>query len=60
MRWKLDRVQVKVPDFEVVARVESAERCAAGETMAELAAEHECGEATIWRAVIVLDPLTDI
>lgn len=28
-----------------------AERYAAGETMAELAAEYECGEATIWRAL---------
>jgi hypothetical protein len=28
-----------------------AERYAAGGTMAELAAEHECGEATIWRAL---------
>ena len=28
-----------------------AERYAAGETMAELAREYECGEATIWRAV---------
>jgi hypothetical protein len=24
---------------------------AAGQTMAELAAEHECGEATSWRAL---------
>ena len=28
-----------------------AERYAAGETMAELAAEYEVGEATIWRAL---------
>lgn len=28
-----------------------AERYASGETMAELAAEYECGEATIWRAL---------
>src|SRR5215831_11637776 len=28
-----------------------AERYAAGETMAELAREYECGEATIWRAL---------
>jgi DNA invertase Pin-like site-specific DNA recombinase len=27
-----------------------ADRYAAGETMAELAREYECGEATIWRA----------
>ena len=28
-----------------------AERYAAGETMAELAREYECSEATIWRAL---------
>jgi len=28
-----------------------AERYSAGETMAELAREYECGEATIWRAL---------
>jgi DNA invertase Pin-like site-specific DNA recombinase len=28
-----------------------AERYAAGETMAALAIEYECGEATIWRAL---------
>ena len=28
-----------------------AERYAAGETMAELAREYECGEATVWRAL---------
>jgi uncharacterized protein (DUF433 family) len=28
-----------------------AERYADGATMAELAAEYECGEATIWRAL---------
>jgi DNA invertase Pin-like site-specific DNA recombinase len=28
-----------------------AERYAAGETMAELAREYECGDATIWRAL---------
>ena len=28
-----------------------AERYAAGETMAQLAADYECGEATIWRAL---------
>jgi DNA invertase Pin-like site-specific DNA recombinase len=28
-----------------------AERYTAGETMAELAREYECGEATIWRAL---------
>ena len=36
------------------------ERYAAGETMAELAAQHKCGEATIWRALaIIFDPATD-
>jgi hypothetical protein len=28
-----------------------ADRYAAGETMAELARDYECGEATIWRAL---------
>ena len=28
-----------------------AERYAAGETMAELARQYECGEATIWRVL---------
>jgi DNA invertase Pin-like site-specific DNA recombinase len=28
-----------------------AERYAAGETMAELAREYDCGEATVWRAL---------
>jgi uncharacterized protein (DUF433 family) len=28
-----------------------AERYAAGETMAELARDYDCGEATIWRAL---------
>jgi DNA invertase Pin-like site-specific DNA recombinase len=28
-----------------------AERYAGGETMAELARDYECGEATIWRAL---------
>jgi DNA invertase Pin-like site-specific DNA recombinase len=28
-----------------------ADRYAAGETMAELAREYECGEATVWRAL---------
>jgi hypothetical protein len=27
------------------------ERYASGETMAELALEYDCGEATIWRAL---------
>ena len=32
-------------------RLKIAERYAKGETMAELAREYECGEATIWRAL---------
>jgi DNA invertase Pin-like site-specific DNA recombinase len=28
-----------------------AERYAAGETMAELARDYDCGEATVWRAL---------
>jgi DNA invertase Pin-like site-specific DNA recombinase len=32
-------------------RLRVAERYASGETMAELAREYECGEATIWRAL---------
>jgi hypothetical protein len=34
-----------------VAGRKIAERYAAGETMADLAREHEVGEATIWRAL---------
>ncbi len=30
---------------------EIAERYSTGETMADLAREYECGEATIWRAL---------
>jgi DNA invertase Pin-like site-specific DNA recombinase len=32
-------------------RKKIAERYAGGETMAELARDYECGEATIWRAL---------
>ena len=32
-------------------RKKVAERYAAGETMAQLAADYSCGEATIWRAL---------
>ena len=37
--------------LDVSQRRKIAERYAAGETMAELAREYECGEATIWRAL---------
>jgi DNA invertase Pin-like site-specific DNA recombinase len=37
--------------LDVDQRHKIAERYAAGETMAELAQEYECGEATIWRAL---------
>ena len=37
--------------LDVGQRRHIAERYAAGETMAELAREYECGEATIWRAL---------
>jgi DNA invertase Pin-like site-specific DNA recombinase len=37
--------------LDVGQRRKIAERYAAGETMAELAREYECGEATIWRAL---------
>src|SRR3974377_1013832 len=37
--------------LDVSQRRKIGERCAAGETMAELAREYECGEATIWRAL---------
>ena len=37
--------------LDVSQRRRIAERYAAGETMAELAREYECGEATIWRAL---------
>jgi DNA invertase Pin-like site-specific DNA recombinase len=37
--------------LDVGQRRRIAERYAAGETMAELAREYDCGEATIWRAL---------
>jgi DNA invertase Pin-like site-specific DNA recombinase len=37
--------------LDVSQRRTIAERYSAGETMAELAREYECGEATIWRAL---------
>lgn len=37
--------------LDVEQRRKIAERYAAGETMAELARDYECGEATIWRAL---------
>jgi DNA invertase Pin-like site-specific DNA recombinase len=37
--------------IDVSQRKKIAERYAAGETMAELAREYDCGEATIWRAL---------
>jgi hypothetical protein len=37
--------------LDVSQRRKIAERCAAGESMAELALEYECGETTNWRAL---------
>jgi DNA invertase Pin-like site-specific DNA recombinase len=37
--------------LDVSQRRKIAERYAAGETMAELARDYDCGEATIWRAL---------
>jgi DNA invertase Pin-like site-specific DNA recombinase len=37
--------------LDVGQRRKIAEKYADGETMAELAREYECGEATIWRAL---------
>ena len=37
--------------LDVSQRKRIAERYAAGETMAELARDYDCGEATIWRAL---------
>jgi DNA invertase Pin-like site-specific DNA recombinase len=37
--------------LDVGQRKRIAERYAAGETMAELAREYDCGEATVWRAL---------
>jgi DNA invertase Pin-like site-specific DNA recombinase len=39
------------PVLDAGKRKVLAERYAAGETMAKLAVEYECGEATIWRAL---------
>jgi DNA invertase Pin-like site-specific DNA recombinase len=39
------------PVLDAGQRKVLAERYAAGETMAKLAVEYECGEATIWRAL---------
>jgi hypothetical protein len=39
------------PVLDAGKRKVLAERYAAGETMAKLALEYECGEATIWRAL---------
>jgi hypothetical protein len=39
------------PVLDAGKRKVLAERNAAGETMAKLALEYECGEATIWRAL---------
>jgi DNA invertase Pin-like site-specific DNA recombinase len=37
--------------LDATQRKRIAERYAAGETMAELARDYDCGEATIWRAL---------
>jgi DNA invertase Pin-like site-specific DNA recombinase len=53
----IERAKVKGVKFGRPAALDAgkrrkiAERYAAGETMANLAAEYECGEATIWRAL---------
>ena len=39
------------PVLDAGKRKVLAERYAAGETMAKLALEYECGEATIWREI---------
>jgi DNA invertase Pin-like site-specific DNA recombinase len=39
------------PKLDVGQRKKIAERYAAGETMAELARDYDCGEATIWRVL---------
>ena len=38
-------------DFFIQVGLRPAERYAAGETLAELARDYRCGEATIWRAL---------
>ncbi|MFY9838241.1 MAG: recombinase family protein [Xanthobacteraceae bacterium] len=53
----IDRARVKgtkfgrKPVLDAGQRKRLAERYAAGETMAALAREYDCGEATIWRAL---------
>jgi DNA invertase Pin-like site-specific DNA recombinase len=53
----IDRAKAKGTKFGRKAVLDAgqrrrlAERYASGETMAELAREYECGEATIWRAL---------
>jgi DNA invertase Pin-like site-specific DNA recombinase len=53
----IERAKVKGVKFGRPAALDAgkrrkiAERYAAGETMAELAREYECGEATIWRVL---------
>jgi DNA invertase Pin-like site-specific DNA recombinase len=53
----IDRAKAKGTKFGRPAALDAgqrrkiADRYAAGETMAELAREYECGEATIWRAL---------
>jgi DNA invertase Pin-like site-specific DNA recombinase len=42
--------------LDVSQRKRIAERYAAGETMAELARDYDCGEATIWRALRPFEP----
>jgi DNA invertase Pin-like site-specific DNA recombinase len=39
------------PSLDPSQRRRIAERYSAGETMAELSRKHECGQATIWRAL---------
>ena len=41
----------RTPVLDASQRKRIAERYASGETMAELAREYDCGEATIWRAL---------
>jgi DNA invertase Pin-like site-specific DNA recombinase len=53
----IDRAKAKGTKFgrkpllDTSQRRRLAERYAAGETMAALAREYDCGEATIWRAL---------
>jgi DNA invertase Pin-like site-specific DNA recombinase len=53
----IDRAKAKGTKFgrktvlDASQRLRIAERHGKGETMAELAREYECGEATIWRAL---------